>query len=107
MFLQDNEDDELVEDDCYALKELEDKLRRSFIISYSKVDEIVEKKQGKNLPVDYKKMSKAELYEIETYRFLNKYGYDIDKNEPEEPYQDTAVSELKRIIEYINSAKIL
>ncbi len=99
----------MVEDDCLALKELEDKLRRSFIISYSKVDEIVENKQGKNLPVDYKKMSKAELYEIETYRFLNKYGYDLaDKQEPEEiTYVDTTPQEISRIIDYINTSNVL
>ena len=107
MFLLDNEDDELVEEDCKKLQELEDNLRRSFIVSYSKVDEIVESKEGKNLPVDYKKMSKAELYEVETYRFLNKYGYDIEKENNELQYQDTAVNELNRIIEYINTAKIL
>ena len=41
--------------------------------------------------------------------FLNKYGYDLNgKTYTEEPkYQDTMANEIARIIEYINSAKIL
>ncbi len=107
MFINDNEEDELVEEDCKELSDLEIKLRKNFIISYSKIDEIVAKKEGKNLPVDYKKISKKEFIEIETYRFLNKYGYDIEKEAVEPEYQDTAVSELNRIIEYITTSGIL
>ena len=104
MFLEDNEDDELIEEDFYILKNMEDELRRNFIISDSKVREIIEAKENKNLPVEVKKISKRELIEIETYRFLSKYGYDRrnDENEPE--YKDTCQNEIARIVDYINSA---
>lgn len=46
------------------------------------------------------------MLEIETYRFLNKYEYDIEKNEEDPKYQDTMANEIYRIIEYINSIKI-
>ena len=48
-----------------------------------------------------------ELIEIETFQFLHKYGYDIVKNEVEPEYKNTVASELSRIIEYINTSKIL
>ena len=107
MFREDNEDDELVEEDVGKLVALEDALRRNFIISDSKVAEIIEKKEAKNLPIDLKKVNKQELIEIETYRFLNKYGYDISKEVNEPKYQDTMASEINRIVEYIESSKIL
>ena len=107
MFREDNEDDELVEEDVGKLVALEDALRRNFIISDSKVEEIIEKKEAKNLPIDLKKVNKQELIEIETYRFLNKYGYDISKEVNEPKYQDTMASEINRIVEYIESSKIL
>lgn len=109
MFVRENEDDELVFDDVADLKAMADELRRNFIILESKVQSIVEKKEGKNLLLDNKKISKKEIIEIETYRFLNKYGYDIStKTNDEEPkYQDTMANEIARIVEYINSAKIL
>ena len=106
MFIEDNEDDELVEDDVMDLKALGDELRRNYVIIDYKVNSIIEKREGKNLPLD-KKISKREIIEIETYRFLNKYGY--DDSAPgfvEEPkYQDTMANEIARIVEYVNSSK--
>lgn len=107
MFLEDNEDDELVEEDYYILKNMEDELRRNFIISDSKVQEIIEAKENKNLPVEVKKISKRELIEIETYRFLSKYGYDRRNDEDEPEYQDTCQNEIARIVDYINSSGVL
>jgi hypothetical protein len=107
MFKKDNEDDELVEEEVNKLEELGQNIRRNFVVSDAKVDEIIDKKEARNLPVEYKKISKKELIEIETYRFLNKYGYDIELGKSEPPYQDTMASEIYRIIEYINSSKIL
>ena len=107
MFREDNEDDELVEDDVADLMALEQELRRNFVIADSKVEEIIEKKEAKNLPIDLKKVTKQELIEIETYRFLNKYGYDIPEEATAPVYQDTMSSEINRIIEYIESSKIL
>ena len=109
MFVKDNEDDELVFDDVTDLNALAEELRRNFIILESKVQNIVEKKEGRNQLLDNKKITRREIIEIETYRFLNKYGYDLTgKAYTEEPkYQDTMASEIARIIEYINSAKIL
>ena len=109
MFVKDNKDDELVFDDIAALNTLADELRKNFIVLETKVQNIIEKKEGKNLLLDNKKISKQEIIEIETYRFLNKYGYDLStKTYNEEPkYQDTMASEIGRIVEYINSSKIL
>ena len=109
MFILENEDDELIEDDVNELKNMADELRKNFIILESKVQNIIEDKDGKNLPLENKKISKMDRIEIETYRFLNKYGYDLaSKTTKEEPkYQDTMASEISRVVEYINSAKIL
>lgn len=109
MFVNENEDDELVEDDVTDLKALAAELRRNYIILESKVQSIVEEKEGKNLPVDDKHISKMDAIEIDTYRFLNKYGYDLDtfQRDDDPKYQDTVASEIARIIEYINSSKIL
>lgn len=108
MFVRDNEDDDLVKDDVKALKDMDKEICKNFVIIDSKVEDIIDEKENKNLPVD-NKLSKKELIEIETYRFLNKYGYDIDeKNEPEEvKYTDTTASEISRIIDYINTSKVL
>jgi hypothetical protein len=106
MFVDENEDDELVEDDVMELKALAEELRRNYVILESKVQSIIEKKEGKNLPLDNKKISKSEIIEIETYRFLNKYGYDIEDSVKEPKYQDTMANEIARIVEYINSSKI-
>ena len=109
MFVKDNNDDELVFDDVADLNALADELRRNFIVLESKVQNIVEKREGRNQLLDNKKITKKEIIEIETYRFLNKYGYDLNgKAYTEEPkYQDTMANEIARIIEYINSSKIL
>lgn len=106
LFIEDNEDDYLVKNDVQSLKAIEDELRRNYIISDSKVHSIAQKKNGKNLPVDSRKLTKYEVIEIETYRFLNKYGYDIELKNDEPKYQDTMASEILRIVEYINSSKI-
>lgn len=106
MFIEENEDDELVEDDVTDLKAIAEELKRNYVILDSKIDSIIYEKEGKNLPVNDKKVSKAEMLEIETYRFLNKYEYDIEKNQEEPKYQDTMANEIYRIIEYINSIKI-
>ena len=106
MFIEENEDDKLVEDDVTDLKAIAEELKRNYVILDSKIDSIIYEKEGKNLPVNDKKVSKAEMLEIETYRFLNKYEYDIEKNEEDPKYQDTMANEIYRIIEYINSIKI-
>ena len=108
MFIRDNEDDELVADDVTDLRALEREISKNFVIIDSKVEDIIAEKESKNLPVD-SKISRKELIEIETYRFLNKYGYDITENqEPEEvKYVDTTGSEISRIIDYINTSKVL
>lgn len=54
MFINDNEDDELVEEDMYILENMENELRRNFIISDSKVQEIIEQRENRNLPVEVK-----------------------------------------------------
>ena len=107
MFIEENNDDELVDDFVGDLQELEAELKRNFIIIDSKVKDIVDRKEGRNLPVTDKKISRMELIEIETFQFLHKYGYDIVKNEVEPEYKNTVASELSRIIEYINTSKIL
>ncbi len=109
MFVNDNEDDELVQDDVLDLKALAEELRRNYIILESKVKSIVEEKEGKNLLYDNRKMTRRETIELETNRFLNKYGYsNYNNHRDEEPkYQDTMSSEIARIIEYINSSNIL
>lgn len=107
MFVNDNEDDELVEDDVNELKSLAEELRRNYIILESKVQNIIEDKEGNNLPYD-RRVTKTEIIELETHKFLRKYGYDIPQRNNEEPkYQDTMVSEIGRIIEYINSSNII
>ena len=108
MFVSENEDDELVEDDVMDLKAMGEELKRNFVILETKVQSIVFEKEGRNLPLDSRRMSKMEIIEVETYRFLKKYGYDgsqIAKDEPK--YQDTMASEISRIVEYINSAGVL
>ena len=108
MFIDDNEDDELVEDDVMDLNALGEELRKNYVILDYKVESIIEKREGKNLPLD-KRLSKREIIEVETYRFLNKYGY--DDSAPafvEEPkYQDTMANEIARIVEYINASDIM
>lgn len=107
MFIKENKDDELVTDEVSRLRRIKEILKKNFMIIDSKVVSIVDQKTGKNLPVASRKISKKELIEIDTYRFLNRYGYDqaFDKDEPE--YPDTMASEIKRIIDYIKSSDIL
>lgn len=108
MFLNDNEDDELVGEDMYILQNMENELRRNFIISDSKVQDIITQRENKNLPIATKKITKQELIEIETYRFLNKYGYDRrNDEEANAEYKDTMQNEIARIVDYINSCNIL
>lgn len=107
MFIDENFDDTLVEDDILDLEELEKELKNNFVILDSRVESIIAEREGKNLPLDNKKVSKREVLEIDTYRFLNKYGYDINKEDEDVEYQDTMASEISRIIEYINSSEIL
>ena len=107
MFINENDDDELVENDVKELKVLADELRRNYVIEDSKVKSIVEQREGDKLPLD-KRLSKKDIIEVETYKFLNKYGYDIPDNGKTEPeYQDTMAHEIGRIVEYINSSNIL
>ena len=107
MFINENDDDELVEKDVRVLKELAEELKRNYVIVDSKVKSIVEQREGDNLPLD-KRLSKRDIIEVETYRFLNKYGYDIpDSGKVEPEYQDTMAHEIGMIVEYINSSKIL
>ena len=108
MFIKDNEDDTLVQDDIADLEALEKEIAKSFVIIESKVDDIIHEKENKNLPVSTK-LSKKELIEIETYRFLNKYGYDkADEYIKEDAvYRDSTANEIARIIEYINTSKVI
>ena len=107
MFVRDNEEDELIEEDVYKLQKLEKNLRNTYKVDNAVVEEIISKKESKNLPVDTK-VTKKDLIEIETYRFLNKYGYDNMENKTEEKkYHDTTANEITRIIEYINTSGIL
>lgn len=107
MFIKENKDDELVTEEVSRLRRIKEILKKNFMIIDSKVVSIVDQKTGKNLPLASRKISKKELIEIDTYRFLNRYGYDksFDKDEPE--YPDTMASEIKRIIDYIKSSAIL
>ena len=106
MFIEDNIDDELVADEVRDLKSMSEELKKNFVVSDFKVKSILDQKEHKNLPVEKKKMSKRDIIEVETYRFLNKYGYDIHNDNKEEPkYQDTMAHEIGRVIEYIDSSK--
>lgn len=106
MFISENEDDDLVLEDVNVLRKIESTLKKNFVIMDNKVTNIIDRKNGKNLPVASKKISKQELIEIDTYRFLNRYGYDKSKEINEPIYQDTLANEIKRIIDYIKSSNI-
>ena len=108
MFILDNEDDDLVQEDMKRLEAIEKEIAKSFVVIESKVDDIIHEKENKNLPVS-SKLSKKELIEIETYRFLNKYGYDRSEEYAKEEavYNDTTANEISRIIEYINTSKVI
>ena len=110
MFIEDNQDDELVEEDVKDLKAMSDELKKNFVVSDFKVKSIITEKEHKNLPVEKKKMTKKDIIEIETYRFLNKYGYDIsnnneDKDDPK--YSDTMSHEISRVIDYVKNSDVL
>ena len=109
MFIEDNEDDYLVEDDVKVLRSLEEELKRNFIVIDSKVQDIMNKKNTGNLPIEKnRRISKKENIEFETKQFLSKYGYTLnDNNEIEPTYQDTMANEISRIVEYINSSNVL
>ena len=107
MFISENEADELIAEDVNKLRRLDKGLRRNFNIDDAVIEEIIFRKESKNLPVDTK-ITKKDLIEIETYRFLNKYGYDNMQNKTEEKkYYDTTANEIGRILEYINTSGIL
>lgn len=106
MFIQDNEDDELVAEDVSNLRNIRDNLKKNFVIINSRVVSIIDQKTGKYLPVDSRKLSKKELIEIKTYRFLNKYGYNRPVQGEEPMYQDTLANEIKRIVDYIKTSEI-
>ena len=107
MFVEENDSDELVEDFVGDLEALEEELKRNFIVIDSKVRDIVEQKEGRNLPVNDKKLGKMELIEIETYQCLHKYGYDIMNVEEDPEYQNTIASEISKIVEYIKTSNVL
>ncbi|MBP3597159.1 MAG: hypothetical protein J6J60_07180 [Clostridia bacterium] len=107
MFIRENEDDELVEDDVKRLKIIEDELKQNFVVIDGKIKDIINEREGRNLPID-DKVTREELIEIETYRFLKKYRYDQKENrDPEIEYQDTTANEIYRIIEYIKTSNVL
>ena len=108
MFIDENEDDELIAQEVIDLKALAAELRKNYVILESKVQSVVEEREGRNLPLD-KRMTKIEIIEAETYKFLKKYKYDMpeENNSMELNYQDTMANEIGRIVEYINTAKIL
>ena len=104
MFLVENRDEELVENDCKKLEIIQRKLMDNFVIESSKIDEIIREKENTKLPMKLEKISKKELLEIETYKFLKKYGYDfVNKNEELE-YNDTMANEINAVSEYIKSS---
>ena len=109
MFIDENEDDELIEDDVASIESLTEELRRNYVISDSKVYAIIQEKERNELPIEDKKISKREMKEIETLRFLHKYGYDgLDQaNVPDPKYQDTMAKEIVRISDYIHAARII
>ena len=88
MFIKENQDDELVVEDIEKLRKMKEVLKKNFVIIDSRVMSIMDQKTGKNLPVASRKVSKKELIEIDTYRFLNRYGYDKANDIKEPAYQD-------------------
>lgn len=108
MFIDENYDDELVEDEVNDLRNLAEELKKNYVIVDSKVQNIIDEKEGRHMLLD-KRMTKREIIETETYKFLNKYGYNnmfLSSNNDIE-YQDTMSNEISRVIEYINSSNIL
>lgn len=107
MFIQENEEDELVMEEVSALRKIKEVLKKNFVIMDSKVISIMDKKSGKDLPLSSQKMSKKELIEIDTYRFLHRYGYDQSNDVKDPEYQDTMANEIKRIIDYVKTSGII
>lgn len=109
MFIRENDDDDLVKDTVEQVKEIENELKRNFVINDTRVETIIFAKEGKDVPVDNnKKLSKMEQLEVDTYQFLNKYEYDFkDDIAKDEKYQDTLANEIATIVEYINSSNVL
>lgn len=107
MFIEENEDDELVVEDVSVLRKIREVLKKNFVIMDSKVMSIMDQKSGKNLPLSSQKMSKKELIEIDTYRFLHRYGYDKSNDVEDPEYQDTMANEIKRIVDYIKTSGII
>lgn len=107
MFIRENEDDELIEDEVKRLKIIEGELKENFVILEEKIKDIINEREGRNLPID-DKITREELVEIETRRFLRKYRYDEKEDKtPEIEYQDTTANEIYRIIEYIKTSNVL
>ena len=107
MFIEENEDDELVAEDVSVLRKIKEVLKKNFVIMDSKVVSIMDQKSGKNLPLSSQKLTKQELIEIDTYRFLHRYGYDKSNDVEDPEYQDTMASEIKRIVDYIKTSGII
>ena len=107
MFVNENEDDELVQNEVTELKSIAAELRKNYVIVEPKIEAIIQKREGRNLPMD-KKMKKVDIIEAETFKFLRKYNYDIaDSGEAEPDYQDTVANEIARIVDYINTSKVI
>ncbi len=107
MFIEENEEDELVVEDVSVLRKIKEVLKKNFVIMDSKVVSIMDQKSGKNLPLSSQKMSRKELIEIDTYRFLHRYGYDKSNDVEDPEYQDTMANEIKRIVDYIKTSGII
>ena len=72
-----------------------------------KLKDIINEREGRNLPID-ERVTREELIEIETFRFLKKYRYDQkEDHSPEVEYQDTTANEIFTIIDYIKTSNIL
>lgn len=107
MFVNENEDDYLVTKEVFELKSIAAELRKNYVILESRVQEIIQNRNGQNLPAG-KKMSKIDVIEADTYKFLKKYKYDeLPSDEPEPVYQDTMANEIARIVDYVNTSKII
>ena len=98
---------DLIPEEIEELEKLKERLKEHFVIYEEKVKDIIYEREKSNLPVDTRKMNKRELLENETYRFLNKYGYDIkvEQDDNAVEYKDTVAAEINRIIEYIDISK--
>ena len=84
-------------------------MKKNYTILDSNVQTIISQRDGKNSLYVNKKITKKEIIELETQRFLNKYGYRISYVCDQEgyEYQDTMATEIDRIITYINNLNII